>query len=385
MAEPPMRVLWLTENYPPSRGGMAQSCDRIVDGLRRRGTAVDVAHLTRSLAPGWTRTEQHHGLLLTAQLGDDPEHGMHRLWTTVRAEHSRSPYTHVVAFGGAYPIHAAPVYAAWLPAPLVTLLRGNDFDTGVFSLRRRASLLDALRASAAVGVVSADALGRVKALVPGTKVRVIHNGIDLSGWSTLPSERERALGWRRANVAPGRRSVGLIGQLKQKKGALFFLDALATSGAAASFHVVLVGELEPAVREWLEGDAAAGCGLSWSEMPFLDRYELLGVFPACDIVALPSFYDGLPNVALEAAGLGIPLLCSDAGGLAELVDEQIGFSFTAGDIDRARSSIIAVAATTDDQLRALGREAARRVRKAYTSEAEVDGYTSLLSEVVSAR
>ena len=28
------RVLWLTENYPPRRGGMAQACDRIVSSLR---------------------------------------------------------------------------------------------------------------------------------------------------------------------------------------------------------------------------------------------------------------------------------------------------------------------------------------------------------------
>ena len=41
-----LRALWLTETYPPSRGGMAQSCDRIVRGLRRRGVTVDVLHFT---------------------------------------------------------------------------------------------------------------------------------------------------------------------------------------------------------------------------------------------------------------------------------------------------------------------------------------------------
>jgi hypothetical protein len=36
-ATPDLRALWLTETYPPSRGGMAQSCDRIVRALRARG------------------------------------------------------------------------------------------------------------------------------------------------------------------------------------------------------------------------------------------------------------------------------------------------------------------------------------------------------------
>ena len=35
----------LTENYPPDRGGMARSCDRIVHGLARLGAVVDVVHL----------------------------------------------------------------------------------------------------------------------------------------------------------------------------------------------------------------------------------------------------------------------------------------------------------------------------------------------------
>ena len=50
--EPSLRALWLTETYPPSRGGMAQSCDRIVRGLRRRGVLVDVLHFMPSARAG---------------------------------------------------------------------------------------------------------------------------------------------------------------------------------------------------------------------------------------------------------------------------------------------------------------------------------------------
>src|ERR1700754_4805638 len=104
-----MRLLWLTEHYPPSRGGMAESCDRIVRGLRAAGTRVDVAHLTRRARP-WQVTREHGGRLLTVPLEDNPEHALRRLWTTLtaEAEPDRS-YSHVVAFGGTYAMTAAPI------------------------------------------------------------------------------------------------------------------------------------------------------------------------------------------------------------------------------------------------------------------------------------
>src|SRR5262245_42586566 len=279
---------------------MAQSCDRIVDGLRRRGVAIDVAHLTRAPVE-WTAAVQQHGALVTCPLEDDPEHALHRLAVDAAARHAREPYSHVVAFGGTYPVLAAPVVAAWIERPLLTLLRGNDFDTGVFSLRRRGPLLDALRASACVSVVARRNLDRVRALVPGVEVRYVPNGIDASDWDALPSERAKAKLFRDEHVEPGRRVIGLVGQLKQKKGARFLLEALRSTGSADRAHVLLVGDLEPALASWLDD---AGPALATTRLPFLDRFELLSVLPACDVVALPSFYDGLPNVALEAAALG---------------------------------------------------------------------------------
>ncbi|WP_433516933.1 glycosyltransferase family 4 protein [Nonomuraea sp. CA-143628] len=357
-----MRLLWLTEHYPPSRGGMAESCDRIVRGLREAGVEIDVAHLTRRDRP-WQTGGERGGRLLTVPLEDNPEHALRRLWTVLRGE----SYTHVVAFGGTYAMLGAPILAAWLGAPLVTLLRGNDFDTGVFSLRRRGALLDALRASATVCVVASGHAPLVSALVPEARVRWVANGIDTAGWQILPSERAAGLARR---AAAGRRTIGLIGQLKNKKGVGFLLDALAASGHADLFHLLLVGELE--------ADLVVPAG--HTRLPFLDRYELPALYAACDLVALPSFYDGLPNVALEAAALGVPLLASDAGGLADLVDDEIGFRFAAGDPHECRAAVDRAARATDEQLAKLGMAAAERIRRDFTVTAETEGYLKVFRE-----
>lgn len=364
-----MRLLWVTENYPPSRGGMAQSCDRIVRGLRAAGVEVDVAHLSRRPVP-FSAGDELGGRLFTVPLGEDPEHALRLLWTVL----GRS-YTHVVAFGGTYPLLAAPVYAAWAGAPLVTLLRGNDFDTGMFSVRRQALVLSALRASARVCVVAGSTAPLVSAVAPGVAVTVVGNSIDRGGWEVLPSERQKAAAWRAENVGSGFRTVGLVGQLKNKKGVRFLLDAVLAGGHAERLHFVLAGEVEPSVSGWL-GEQER---IRYSTFPFLDRYELLTVYAACDVVALPSFYDGLPNVALEAAALGIPLLASDAGGLADLVDDRIGFRFVAGDAAGCRAAVHRAALSTSDELAALGAAAAERVRTDYSPRREVDGYLRVLA------
>ncbi|RKS72241.1 glycosyltransferase involved in cell wall biosynthesis [Actinomadura pelletieri DSM 43383] len=370
------RVLWITEHYPPSRGGMSQSCDRIVRGLRGAGVEVDVAHLTRRASP-WGVTREHGGRLVTAPLGDDAENALRRLWTTLTAE-DLTGYDHVVAFGGVYALLAAPVLSALLDAPLVTLLRGNDIDVGAFSMRRRGVLTDALRASARVCVVARSHIPLVTALAPDTAVTFVANSVDTAHWRILPSERKRGLAWRDEHVRAGRRTVGLIGQLKVKKGVGFFLDALAASGHAEAFHLLLVGEVEESVQEWL---GARADSVPHSFLPFLDRYELPAVYASCDLVALPSFYDGMPNVALEAAALGVPLIASDGGGLADVADDEIGFVFRAGDAHACRAAIDRAARAADADLARLGAAAAERIRRDFTPAAETAGYLAVLDAV----
>jgi glycogen(starch) synthase len=145
----PDHVLWLTETYPPSRGGMAQSCDRIVRGLRRRGVTVDVLHFTpRPSGRPWVVEQQAGGRYLACPIEDDPAHALNRAWSTLQAQ--PAPVTHVVAFGGSRPLLAAPVFSAWLRRPLITLFRGNEFDAAIFSIRRRPTLDDAHTRSAMV-------------------------------------------------------------------------------------------------------------------------------------------------------------------------------------------------------------------------------------------
>lgn len=372
-ADLPIRPLLVTENYPPDRGGMAQSCDRIVRGLRRGGVDLDVAHFTRR-ATRLHEERQHGGRLVRCPLDDDPSHALNLLWTGW-ARHL-ADRTHVLAFGGLLPVLSAPVYAAWMGLPLLTLLRGNDFDTGLFSPRRGWALREALTRSAAVCVVSRDHESKVRRLFPSVPVDVVPNGIDLSDWTLVESDTARGRELRASFDADGKIVIGLFGHLKRKKGVELLLDAIARSGAAGRIHLLLVGELEQDVALRIEELAGRP---STSRLPFLDRWEIIPCLAACDFVAIPSLYDGMPNVLLEAGALGVPVISSNAGGLGDVLrDGESAIVFEAGDAHDARRAIEAAAALTTEQRRLLGGALERIVRTGMTADREVSRYLDVL-------
>jgi glycogen synthase len=370
----PMHLLWLTENHPPQCGGMAVSCDRIVRTLRKSGVRIDVAHFSARHQAFHTSVRQG-GHEFSCPVGDDVEHALNRAWTFV-GEDRAGTYTHVVAFGGVLPLLAGPVFAAWLRCPLVTLIRGNDFDAGIFSLRRGDILRTALQASAAVAAVSQDKVDKIAALFPATRVVWTPNGIDLADWQLHPHDHDRAAAWRAAHVAPGRRVLGLVGQLKRKKGGLFFLDALLRSGHAAAFHLLLVGDMESEMSSWLDAHRAE---IAFTTVPFLDRFELLPRYAACDLVVIPSFYDGTPNVLLESASLGVPILAARTGGMSDLLAEPgHALLFRAGDETDCIAALDRAARLTDVDLRAMGSRARDHLRASCEHHAEAARYLQLL-------
>ena len=66
------------------------------------------------------------------------------------------------------------------------------------------------------------------------------------------------------------------------------------------------------------------------ELGLGDRFRLLGFQPdavrimaGCDLFCLASHYEGLPVSVMEAMALGLPIVATDVGGLAELVVDGV--------------------------------------------------------------
>lgn len=373
-----MRVLWLTENYPPRRGGMAQACDRIVSNLRQSGVVIDVAFFTPSSLL-FKNIQQHNGRLLVIPCTDSPGHALNCLYNHLTDPAGKVTHTHVVAFGGYMPILALPIFAAWLRASAITMLRGNDFDLGIFSPQRRAMLADALNSSKAVCVLTKELQQKVSLLYPAVKPEVIANGIECKNWHCDSSDYQAARLWKQQNPASGRLTVGIIGQLKEKKGVIFFLENVLRAGLNDRFRFLLIGDIEPQVQEWLDTRQEQFVIV---QMPFLDRFELLQWYPVCDFIALPSHYDGMPNVLLEAGALGIPILAARVGGINEVLPaSQQLLTFHPGNADDCSETIARAVDLSDEDRHRLSTELKAYITEHFDANRETSSYVKLFNRL----
>lgn len=140
-----------------------------------------------------------------------------------------------------------------------------------------------------------------------------------------------------------------VGRLVEKKGWNVLLQILPLLAQAGNVRLKLIGEgplLKPLQKQ---------VGL----LKIQDRVEFAGALPhdevirailTVDCLVLPSLRaadgdrDGLANVLLEAAALGLPLVTTDAGSASDFVDESTGVlarAGDAGDLLRAISSVFA--------------------------------------------
>ena len=155
-----------------------------------------------------------------------------------------------------------------------------------------------------------------------------------------------------------------------------FIAAIERAGLADAVHLVLVGT--PA--EDLAARLPRALGASF--VPSVARTELIPLLLACDAVALPSLYEGFPNLLLEAAALGTPLIASDAGA-AGVLDESHGVLFSAGDVDDCADALRRFAAADDTQL-AHWRACCENLAQDFSCERECAVYIELFAAAAGA-
>ena len=66
-------------------------------------------------------------------------------------------------------------------------------------------------------------------------------------------------------------------------------------------------------------------------LPPMTQEELVKIYQQADVFCLPSFSEGLPCVVIEAMACGIPVVATNVGGVAEVVDDQSGILIPPGD------------------------------------------------------
>jgi glycosyltransferase involved in cell wall biosynthesis len=213
---------------------------------------------------------------------------------------------------------AAALLARVFNKPLVITARGSDVNLiAGHSLPRRMMLRAAQRASALVGV-SAALVERMAALgMPGSRLHMLRNGVDLQLFKPLAQAAARAeLGLQ------GGPFLLSVGNLLPLKGHALCIDALAALSAewpAAQLLIVGRGPEEDALRRHA---AARGVADRVRLVGAVDQAALARWYSAADVLLLASSREGWPNVLLESMACGTPVVATRVGGVPEVVQND---------------------------------------------------------------
>jgi len=150
------------------------------------------------------------------------------------------------------------------------------------------------------------------------------NGVDATGRFTPADEDARAQARQALGLPREGLVVGFVGRLAVDKGLGELVGAWELlQPAHPSAHLLIVGEQDE--RDGLSQELLA----KLKALPavtcagHLPRPEL--AYAAMDLVALPTYREGFPNVALEAAAMALPLVATEVSGCVDAVlPEQTG-------------------------------------------------------------
>jgi len=170
----------------------------------------------------------------------------------------------------------------------------------------------------------------------------------------------------------------IVGRLETVKGHHLAIEAIAAESVPQDIHLHIVG-IGPREAELQALAKARGIANRVHILGF--RRNVYDYIAHCNILLMPSLHEGLPYTLLEAMALGIPIVASRVGGLAEVVqDERTGLLVPPQD---AKALAQAIARLHDDPAfrSQLGDQARRLQQAMYSLEAMTERYLAIYWEL----
>ncbi len=82
------------------------------------------------------------------------------------------------------------------------------------------------------------------------------------------------------------------------------------------------------------------CFSNVSYLGFVDDLQLTALYKTQDIFVFPTLFEGMPTVVLEAMSFGMPVIVSDVGATAELVDPTNGYLIQKNSVAALKNAIL---------------------------------------------
>ncbi len=372
----PVRVLMYTAYLAPEYSGAALQALTLARELRRRGHHIE---FVTNRWPGLSETAAVDGFAVQRlEPGRLRKHREFRLWFHLaRYVWARRRDFDILHSHGAYYTHAfiGPLARVLGLKSVAKASLANDdlLDLSHYAVGTLHRLMLA-RINACVGT-SKDLVEEFRAGgINPQKIHHLPNGVDTSRFQRLPAAQVSALRTR-MGLPRDQPIVLYVGVLDQRKNILWLAEQWVTHDAFGTGALLLA--VGPQGRDDPDGTLRTRLAELARTHPlrFVLRdfhADVVPYYQCADLLVLPSFKEGLPNVVLEAMACGLPCVAARASGSRELIVEgETGFTYapndTSGFASAVRSCLAPAAAGMGDNARRLadGRYSIRVITDRY--------------------
>jgi D-inositol-3-phosphate glycosyltransferase len=204
------------------------------------------------------------------------------------------------------------------------------------------------------------------------QITIIPPGVDTSHFYPIPEEEAKAF----IGITRDDRMILFVGRIEPLKGietlirAISLLSGRGILTRCAHYLTIIGGDIsdtESELTSELQRLKALTRQVGIEDLVLFlgkrDQSSLPYYYSAAEVLVMPSHYESFGMVALEAMACGTPVVASQVGGLAYLVQDGItGFSIPDGDPEALADSL-ALLVCKDDLRKKMGEQAAHHARQ----------------------
>jgi glycosyltransferase involved in cell wall biosynthesis len=269
--------------------------------------------------------------------------------------------------------------ARQLGIPCVVVSRGWTWENWKVRAYETVDRLNLRYVDHVVAVSHGQAERVRRAGVPRSRLSVIRNAARLNAFQEPnPAGQAKLRSHFKADM-PLSAIIVAAGRLSPEKGIAVLVDAAANVlKQLPTVGFVVFGE----------GTERTALEAQIQHLGIADRFKLAGftneldqVLPWADVLALPSFTEGLPNVALEASAAGVPVVATAVGGTPEVIAHDVNGLLVPSGNPAALSEQLIVVLTQPVLRQRLGEAGVQRMHESFTFQAQADAYTCLLEKL----
>ncbi len=211
------------------------------------------------------------------------------------------------------------------------------------------------------------------------KVRVVVNAIEIRSLSADERSNVRREIRNRFHLPENSLIVTSAGRLSPEKGVIHFIRAIpAIRKQHPEARFLVFGD--GALRRELESTTHKLC--AEGEVCFAGHVpEFPHLLPGIDVLLNPSLSEEMPNVVLEAMAVGVPVVATDVGGVAEIAGKSGLVLIPPADPEAIAHSVSELL-SRPSRAHELGQAGQQRVREAFSPEQQRAQLRNLYEELV---